>query len=683
MSAAVSSLAQPELEADASTGGITSLAEFNAALIRTAADLAGLVSVAEVLSAPEAAQALSRQLDQLASGAFVVAIIGEFKRGKSTLANALLGAEIMPSDVLPTTAAVNRVVYGRKPAVTLKLRDGSRRVLAIEELLNHVTKLDDESATRAAAIEEAVIAFPTHLCRHNVELIDTPGLGDEAAMTERTAHAIQSTDAAIMVTSALAPFAQSEADILEVLLEYVPANRLFFVVGQIDLVPAEAVPRIVALIERRVRQVLGEAAGPLRIFPVSAREALYGKLEHDPARLQLSRFEAFETELEQFLARDRGTTVMQGANRALVTLGRQLAHTARGQLERLEDEEKAEVIELMAREAALEQLRQSAATNLAGFRQRADQVQASGTWYSEQLGNSLLHTARSALEQVVFDEAAVTDAARRHHLVAQAVAPFLHAVVEEHVRNILQELTHWADHELAALAALKAELETLLEEGAGTTDGAGDPELAAPTAVSSPEVGAEPLQSAAGVGLLGDSKAPILEMPAAFSFNFAPSSLSGSVRSLMGEVAGIDVVKRTWLGFQGSGGQKLLCERTNMMAGLLRQDYSKHFDQALPIAVHNVAAQSRFDNAFGQLTEKLFLKLQGETALLEKICEIRPWQLRLGRQWARAERQREVERSNHAFDNAERSRLAASARLEVLDRLLNEAPGVTHGESEA
>ena len=56
---------------------------------------------------------------------FEVAIVGEFKRGKSTLINAILGQEVLPADVLPATATLNRVTYSKDPYVVVEYKDGS------------------------------------------------------------------------------------------------------------------------------------------------------------------------------------------------------------------------------------------------------------------------------------------------------------------------------------------------------------------------------------------------------------------------------------------------------------------------------------------------------------------------------------------------------------------------------
>ena len=74
-----------------------------------------LCAIRELLAHYPAGQSLVEQIDlqleQFSSRRYRVAVIGEFKRGKSSLVNTLLGTEILPTDILPTTAVVNRILY--------------------------------------------------------------------------------------------------------------------------------------------------------------------------------------------------------------------------------------------------------------------------------------------------------------------------------------------------------------------------------------------------------------------------------------------------------------------------------------------------------------------------------------------------------------------------------------------
>ena len=96
-------------------------------------------------SSPQTITPLQEMQQRLEEDVFRIAIVGEFKRGKSTLINALLGQEILPSDVLPCSANLNRVTYGLQPKVELRFKakaeedEGTVEHIEIDQLSAYVT----------------------------------------------------------------------------------------------------------------------------------------------------------------------------------------------------------------------------------------------------------------------------------------------------------------------------------------------------------------------------------------------------------------------------------------------------------------------------------------------------------------------------------------------------------------
>jgi ribosome biogenesis GTPase A len=60
---------------------------------------------------------------------FTLLVLGEFKRGKSTLVNCLVGREVLPVGAAPTTAVITRITYGEEPAARLIMTDGAERAV--------------------------------------------------------------------------------------------------------------------------------------------------------------------------------------------------------------------------------------------------------------------------------------------------------------------------------------------------------------------------------------------------------------------------------------------------------------------------------------------------------------------------------------------------------------------------
>jgi ribosome biogenesis GTPase A len=275
---------------------------------------------------------LLREAQRVRSGRFTVAVVGEFKRGKSTLINALLGAEILPADPLPCSAAPFRVTFEERPTARVVFKDGTSRPIDFGELKEFGTKLTAESARRAADVAEVVVGYPLGVCRHGVEIIDTPGLNEDRNMTAVTLGVLPRADAAVLVMMSENPLSETEQAFVSDRLLAQDLTRVLFVVNAIDRVdPPSARPRVVRNVAKRVAELLAprvrkrweddpaarDAAlsrlEAVEVFPVSSRAAVRAKLAGDAAGLAASEFPAFESALERFLAGECGSAVVARA----------------------------------------------------------------------------------------------------------------------------------------------------------------------------------------------------------------------------------------------------------------------------------------------------------------------------------------------------------------------------------
>lgn len=283
---------------------------------------------------------------KLSSRTFSVGVMGEFKRGKSTVINSLLEQEIMPADILPCSATMNRVTYDLRPHVRLKLRDGSSKDIAVEELAAYVTKLTSENESRAAEVDEAVVYYPCRFCRNGVDIVDTPGLNDDERMNRISEEVIPKLDAVIMVLTPDNPFSMSEAEFVRNKLMASDLSRLIFVVNKIDMVRRAADrQRVVDGIRDKIcRSVMDKMAavygadspeyreavkklGRIRVYPLSALDALDGKTEGDQQLIEKSGTLEFEAALTRMLTEDRGALELSGALNALTRTASELEKT--------------------------------------------------------------------------------------------------------------------------------------------------------------------------------------------------------------------------------------------------------------------------------------------------------------------------------------------------------------------
>ncbi|MGQ9688073.1 MAG: dynamin family protein [Desulfobaccales bacterium] len=112
-------------------------------------------------------------LDKLRQNRFHLLVLGAFKRGKSTLINALLGEALLPVAIIPLTSVVTILGYGERLSIQVLFRDGQRRLISKEELVDYITEKGNPQNHKG--VQEVEITYPSEYLQDGVRLIDTPG----------------------------------------------------------------------------------------------------------------------------------------------------------------------------------------------------------------------------------------------------------------------------------------------------------------------------------------------------------------------------------------------------------------------------------------------------------------------------------------------------------------------------
>ncbi len=217
-------------------------------------------------AAEEDEAAVQRAADHLTS-LFLLVIVGEFNAGKSAFVNALVGAEVMPEGVTPTTSVINQLRYGPEPTVTMQA-DGVILREYPADFLGEIT------------------------------IVDTPGTNAIIREHEQlTQQFVPRSDLVLFVTSADRPFTQSEREFMESIRDW--GKKIVVVINKADLLRDEAaVAEVTGFVSENIERLLGFTP---EVFPVSSlaaqqAKALGNRNPDERQRLwELSRFEPLET----------------------------------------------------------------------------------------------------------------------------------------------------------------------------------------------------------------------------------------------------------------------------------------------------------------------------------------------------------------------------------------------------
>ncbi|MER3436296.1 MAG: dynamin, partial [Chloroflexota bacterium] len=235
-----------------------------------AEELALLERLSKILeeypAAPEDLAQIADAAEQLTS-LFLLVVVGEFNSGKSAFINALVGGQVMPEGVTPTTSVINLLRYG-----------------------DTIT----ETMLPSGVIERT---YPAPFLEE-ITVVDTPGtnaiIREHEALTQRF---VPRSDLVLFVTSADRPFTESERLFMEDIREW--GKKIVVVINKIDLIRDEAdVQKIVDFVRDNIARLLGFHP---EVFPVSALLAQQAKAlgDRNPTERErlwrASRFEALET----------------------------------------------------------------------------------------------------------------------------------------------------------------------------------------------------------------------------------------------------------------------------------------------------------------------------------------------------------------------------------------------------
>ena len=170
-----------------------------------------------------------------------VVVVGLFKRGKSTLINSLLNANILPSSVTPVTALITIVEYGDTPSAKVLFDNNVSKNISAGEIDEYVT--EEKNPENEKHVQYVHLFQPSPIL-HQISLVDSPGLGSAYEHnTAATLSFIPRIDAALFLLSADIPVSKIDIELLTELRQHVA--KIIFVFNKADLLSETDMDKLV------------------------------------------------------------------------------------------------------------------------------------------------------------------------------------------------------------------------------------------------------------------------------------------------------------------------------------------------------------------------------------------------------------------------------------------------------
>ena len=278
---------------------------------------------------------LKKAGSNLRSGVFRLLVLGDMKRGKSTFLNALVGENILPSDVNPCTAILTVLRYGAEKRVTVYFSDETEpEEIDFSTFKTRYTidpaeakRLEQEKKLAFPHVSHAIVEYPLAILEKGVEIVDSPGLNDTEARNELSLGYINNCHAILFVLRATQPCTLGERRYLENYLKD-RGISIFFLVNAWDQVKDSLIdpddPEELAAAETKLHRVFQANLGEYcqtenqdlydeRVFPVSSLLALRRRIKDSNADLRGTGFPPFLSSLNAFLTQERAIAELRQA----------------------------------------------------------------------------------------------------------------------------------------------------------------------------------------------------------------------------------------------------------------------------------------------------------------------------------------------------------------------------------
>lgn len=292
-------------------------------LIR-ALDQAGTAVIESMGEGSSFSVQVSALLDRLRQQRLQIAVLGQFKRGKSTVVNALLGAGVLPTGVIPLTAIPTFISWREEPLIRVQFSNSrpdeelaARGATGIRDILYRFVT-EEANPKNRLGVDRVELFYPAPILAGGTTLIDTPGIGSTLAHnTEAALRILPECDASLFIVSADPPITEVELGYLRRLKPKI--GRIFFVVNKVDYLTSDEQRAVTDFL----RKALSEASlldEETMIFGVSARTGLSAKHDQDREAWDKSGMAALEDHLMHYLATEKTKSLEEAIQRKAADL---------------------------------------------------------------------------------------------------------------------------------------------------------------------------------------------------------------------------------------------------------------------------------------------------------------------------------------------------------------------------
>jgi GTP-binding protein EngB required for normal cell division len=184
-----------------------------------------------------------------------VAVLGQFKAGKSSFLNALIGRDVLPVNVLPATAVITRIGHGPAERTLVRHLSGRLEEIPLEKLPEFVTEQRNPGNEKKVSIVD--VELPALEEFRGMRFVDTPGLGSVFAHnTKVSMEWLPRVGGALVAVSVGRPLSEQDLNLLVEVFRHTPETAILLT--KADLVSGSQLDSVVEFTRQQIARHTGK-----------------------------------------------------------------------------------------------------------------------------------------------------------------------------------------------------------------------------------------------------------------------------------------------------------------------------------------------------------------------------------------------------------------------------------------
>lgn len=175
-----------------------------------------------------------------------VAVWGQFKAGKSSFLNNLIGVDVLPVGVIPVTSVITRIQAGTVDGAVVSFLDGSKAEISLAEVSGYVSESQNPHNEKKVSVVDVRLTSMKRF--EGLRLLDTPGLGSVLKHNSETSvQWLPETGLSIVAVSCERPLGENEVHLIRALIPHCP--DIVILLTKTDFYSEEELTKIQSFVE--------------------------------------------------------------------------------------------------------------------------------------------------------------------------------------------------------------------------------------------------------------------------------------------------------------------------------------------------------------------------------------------------------------------------------------------------